>query len=79
MTKGESIGTGPCKQSFTGKNCEFYPDLTIREYFRPSCNDKKGSFCSCMWFCWNNKDVFEALNNHLKEVEVRTIFLLIFE
>ena len=77
VIEGKPVGIGPCTPYFTGKNCEFYPALTILEYYRPSCNDKKGSFCSCMWFCWNKKDVFEALNRFLKEVEVKTILVFL--
>ena len=73
MDEKEPVGTGPCTKHFTGENCEFYPELAVRKYFRPSCTDENGSFCECMWYCWNKKDVFESLNNALKDYQVTKI------
>ena len=61
-----TVGAGPCAKHFKGKDCPFYPKITIREEFKVGCTDAKDSYCECIWFCWNNKDVIEMLDNNLK-------------
>ena len=41
----------------------------MRALFAPVCTDKGGSSCECIWFCWNNKDVHELLDNELKMMD----------
>ena len=60
-----TIGTGPCSKWFKGEECPFYPELTIRQEFKASCTDARGSYCECIWFCWNNNNVFESLDKLL--------------
>ena len=38
----------------------------MRNVFKPVCTDKGGSYCECIWFCWNNKDVYELLDQGLQ-------------
>ena len=54
-----SVGTGPCAKWFKGEECPFYPEATIKQEFKVSCKDAEDSYCECIWFCWNNKDVYE--------------------
>ena len=61
-----TIGTGPCAKWFKGEDCPFYPNFIFRDLFRVSCTDAEGSYCDCIWFCWNNKDVAELLDKGLK-------------
>ena len=41
----------------------------MRAVFKPVCTDKGGSYCECIWFCWNNKDVYELLDSGLKSMD----------
>ena len=54
-----TVGTGPCAKWFKGEECPFYPEATIKQEFKVSCKDAEDSYCECIWFCWNNKDVYE--------------------
>ena len=76
-----TVGAGPCAKWFKGEDCPFYPDLAIREEFKVSCTDAEDSYCECIWFCWNNKDVREFLDIALRSEDYddcnnRLIFLL---
>ena len=75
-----TVGTGPCAKWFKGEDCPFYPEATIRQEFKVSCKDAEDSYCECIWFCWNNKDVYEFLDDALRsedydECTNRLIFL----
>ena len=75
-----TVGTGPCGKWFKGEDCPFYPNFAIRKEFKVSCTDAEGSYCECIWFCWNNKDVYDMFDNGLKSEEydgctTRLIFL----
>ena len=79
-----TVGTGPCAKWFKGEECPFYPKFTIRKEFKVSCKDAEGSYCECIWFCWNNKDVYEILDKiqstefkEYDECTTRLIFSLI--
>ena len=41
----------------------------MRNVFKPVCTDKGGSYCECIWFCWNNKDVVELLDAGIKSMD----------
>ena len=41
----------------------------MRNVFKPVCTDKGGSYCECIWFCWNNKDVYELLDSGLQMMD----------
>ena len=64
-----TVGTGPCAKWFKGEECPFYPEVTIRQEFKVSCKDDEDSYCECIWFCWNNKDVYEMFDSTLKDEE----------
>ena len=64
-----TVGTGPCGKWFKGEECPFYPNFAIRKEFKVSCTDSEDSYCDCIWFCWNNKDVSDMLDNGLKSEE----------
>ena len=64
-----SVGTGPCAKWFKGEECPFFPTFTLRREFKVGCTDAEGSYCECIWFCWNNKDVYELLDYGLKNEE----------
>ena len=64
-----TVGTGPCAKWFKGEECPFYPKLAIQKEFKVSCTDAEGSVCECIWFCWNNKDVYEMVDSALKSEE----------
>ena len=64
-----TVGTGPCAKWFKGEDCPFYPVATIRQEFKVSCKDAEDSYCECIWFCWNNKDVYEMFDSTLKSEE----------
>ena len=64
-----TVGTGPCAKWFKGEECPFYPEVTIRQEFKVSCKDAEDSYCECIWFCWNNKDVYEMFDSALKSEE----------
>ena len=75
-----TIGTGPCAKWFKGEDCPFYPEVTIRQEFKISCKDAEDSYCECIWFCWNNKDVYEWFDSGLSiekydDCTTRLIFL----
>ena len=61
-----TVGTGPCAKWFKGEECPFYPYFTLRDVFKVGCTDAEGSYCECIWFCWNNKDVAELLAKGLR-------------
>ena len=76
-----TVGTGPCGKWFKGEECPFYPNFAIRKEFKVSCTDAEDSYCECIWFCWNNKDVREFLDIALRSEDYddcnnRLIFLL---
>ena len=78
-----TVGTGPCAEHFKGEECPFYPEATIKEAFKVSCKDAEHSYCECIWYCWNNQDVFEMLDSKLPTEEyddctARLTFSLIF-
>ena len=64
-----TVGTGPCAKWFKGEDCPFYPKFTIRQEFKVSCKDAEDSYCECIWFCWNNKDVYEMFDSTLNSEE----------
>ena len=64
-----TVGTGPCAKWFKGEECPFYPEFTIRQEFKVSCKDAEDSYCECIWFCWNNKDVYEMFDSTLESEE----------
>ena len=57
--QNSTVGAGPCAKHFKGEDCPFYPNLAIRTLFKVSCTDREDSYCECIWFCVNNKDVSE--------------------
>ena len=74
------VGTGPCAKWFKGEECPFYPQFTIKEKFQVGCTDAEDSYCECIWFCWNNKDVYEWFDSGLSiekydDCTTRLIFL----
>ena len=64
-----TVGTGPCAKWFKGEECPFYPKFAIKEIFKVGCADAEGSYCDCIYFCWNNEDVAKYFANGLKSEE----------
>ena len=78
-----TVGTGPCAKWFKGEECPFYPKFAIKEIFKVGCADAEGSYCDCIYFCWNNEDVTKFFAMGLKSEEyddctTRLNFSLIF-
>jgi hypothetical protein len=73
-----TVGTGPCAKWLKGEECPFYPKFAIRKEFKVSCTDAEESYCECIWFCWNNKDINEIVYGPVEGYENctrRLIFL----
>ena len=64
-----TVGTGPCAKWFKGEECPFYPKFAIKEIFKVGCADAEGSYCDCIYFCWNNEDVTKFFAMGLKSEE----------
>ena len=64
-----TVGTGPCAKWFKGEECPFYPKFAIKEIFKVGCADAVGSYCDCIYFCWNNEDVTKFFAMGLKSEE----------
>ena len=64
-----TVGTGPCAKWFKGEDCPFYPKFAIKEVFKVGCADAEGSYCDCIYFCWNNEDVTKFFAMGLKSEE----------